>query len=194
MTILIISAVLMGIGLAMDAFAVSVTNGITQRKSTLKHAIMTAAAFGIAQGIMPLIGWALGSSFAGYIRAIDHWIAFILLGAIGSNMIIEAVKEGCECEGSSHEFNFRLLFFSAIATSIDALVVGISFPLSGIDSIFESIITCGIITLITFTFCVAGFYIGRYFGNICKKWSQIAGGLILLALGIKILIEHLFFT
>ena len=192
---LIISAILMGVGLAMDAFAVSVTNGITQKRSTLIHAAATAAAFGIAQGVMPLIGWLLGSSFAGYIRAVDHWLALILLCAIGGNMIWEAIKEGCGSEEDGHsEFNIRLLFFSAVATSIDALVVGISFPLSGVSTLIDSAITCGIIAAITFAFCLAGFYIRKIFGSICKKGAQIAGGAILIGLGIKILVEHMFFS
>ncbi len=189
-----ISAILLGISLSMDAFAVSVTNGITQRSSRLRHAIATAAAFGIAQGVMPFIGWVLGSTVADYIRALDHWIAFALLGAIGVNMMVEAIKEGNDESEEESSFNLRLLFFSAIATSIDALVVGVSFPLSGINTLNDTLATCGIIAVTTFAFCVGGFYIGRFFGNIFKKGAQIFGGAILIGLGLKILVEHLFFS
>ena len=190
---MILSAIFIGIGLAMDAFAVSVANGISQKCSRFRHAAATALSFGIAQGIMPFIGWLLGNSFASYISAVDHWIAFILLGIIGANMIRETLKGGEECNCAETKFNLRILFFSAIATSIDAFIAGVTFTAYGINSLTDSLLCCGIIAAITAVLCLGGFYIGRFFGNVFKDKAQIFGGAVLIFLGAKTLIEHLFF-
>lgn len=188
------TAFLIGIGLSMDAFAVSITNGISQKNSTLRHALITALSFGLFQGFMPFFGWLLGSTIADYIRVVDHWIAFALLGGIGINMIAEAIKEKNESESSSSSFSFKMLLFTSIATSIDALVIGVSFPLSGIITLTETLLSCTVIAATTFVVCTAGFYIGRTFGKLFKTGAQILGGCILIILGLKILIEHLFFS
>ena len=190
---MILSAVFIGIGLAMDAFAVSVTNGISQKCSRFPHAAVTALTFGLAQGIMPFIGWLLGSTFAEYIRAIDHWIAFILLGFIGANMIWETIKEKGECDCTQTKFDIRILIFSAVATSIDAFIAGVTFPAHDINTLADSLLCCAIIAAITAVLCLGGFYIGRMFGNIFKSKAQIFGGIILIFLGSKTLIDHLFF-
>jgi len=187
-----LSIVIIGFGLAMDAFAVSVTNGIVQKRSTFRHAFISALFFGGFQGIMPLIGWAFGYSFASQIGEFDHWVAFVLLVFIGFSMIMEAVK----CKGNDggySSFSVKMLFLSAVATSIDALIVGVTFAVSGITFLNSILVGISVIALITFCLCMIGFYVGRGFGSFCRRGSQFFGGAILIIIGFKILIEHLFF-
>lgn len=186
----LISVLAIAVGLAMDAFAVSITNGITQTKSHFRQALITAASFGLFQGVMPFLGWALGSSFSDKIQFIDHWIACLLLAIIGGRMIYEAIKD-TDGEQSKKEFNYKLLIIMSFATSIDALVIGVSFSLSGVNSISHILLNSLIITSITTIVCVAGFYIGRFFGTFLKKKAEIAGGIILILMGLKILLDHL---
>ncbi|MEG1887313.1 MAG: manganese efflux pump MntP family protein [Oscillospiraceae bacterium] len=183
----IISAAIIGLGLSMDAFAASVSNGICQNKSGFKSAFISALSFGLFQGIMPVIGWSLGVRFSKSIESIDHWVAFALLTFIGINMIRETFKNS----GDTICNNFKTLILVSVATSIDALIVGVSFAFSGTTELFETLISCLIIALITFFMCIAGFYIGRFFGSRWKKSAGIAGGIILIAMGVKIVIEHL---
>ncbi|HYF84214.1 MAG TPA: manganese efflux pump MntP family protein [Clostridia bacterium] len=197
----ILSIVLIAIGLSMDAFAVSVTNGIIIKNLKMSHALKIALYFGVFQALMPLAGWLAGSQFKDYITSIDHWIAFGLLAFIGGKMIREAFneveEEGVEgmCEvaistqGTACENPLRMgrLFVLAVATSIDALAVGISFAFLRVSIVWSSMI----IGLITFVICFAGVFIGNKFGGLLKKKAEIAGGLILICIGLKILIEHM---
>lgn len=187
---LFITLVLMGVGLAMDAFAVSICKGLSMKKVNKKQCLVIGLFFGGFQALMPFIGYVLGSQFQKYITSIDHWIAFILLGLIGGKMIIEAVREKdepVEIEQMDAPLDIKELFILAIATSIDALAVGITFAF--LDTpILEAV---SIIGITTFIISVLGVYVGNFFGNKYKSKAEFAGGLILVLLGIKILLEHL---
>lgn len=188
--LLFIVLFLMGVGLSMDAFAVSVCKGLAMRKVNKKQAIVIGLFFGGFQALMPLLGWSLGIQFEQYITSIDHWIAFILLGFIGGKMIVEAVKpddESVEVKEMDPPLNIKEMFALAIATSIDALAVGITFAFLGYP-IVESIVIIGITT---FVISIIGVYIGNFFGSMYKKKAELAGGIILVLLGNKILLEHL---
>lgn len=184
---ILLEVILIGIGLAMDAFAVSITSGITIRKMRLRHAFMISAFFGFFQALMPLIGWTLGLSFRSYIQFIDHWIAFILLGFIGTKMIIDSRSP--EKNESFDPLNVYILFTLSIATSIDALAVGITFSFLDIQIWYTSLI----IGLITFVICLIGTKIGKTYGHLLEDKVEIFGGIILISIGLKILIQHLFF-
>ena len=180
----------LALGLAMDAFAVSVTNGIKQTTSKFRHALISALFFGIFQGVMPFLGWGLGSAFASKIESFDHWIIFLILAFVGGHMIFEALNEKEE-EYKEEKFDFKSLIMMAIATSIDALAIGVSFALSGVSTLQEILFNCAVIAVITTIVCICGFYIGRFFRNVNKKIAEIAGGAVLIILGLVILIEHL---
>lgn len=174
----------------MDAFAVSICKGLGMRKVNKKQALVIGLFFGGFQALMPLLGWTLGIQFEQYITSIDHWIAFILLGFIGGKMIVEAVKpddESVEVKEMDPPLNIKEMFVLAIATSIDALAVGITFAFLDYP-IVESIIIIGITT---FVISIIGVYIGNFFGSMYKKKAELAGGIILVLLGVKILLEHL---
>lgn len=181
---------LIGIGLSMDAFAVAICRGLAMKKLNWRHAAVIAAYFGGFQALMPLAGWALGSTFAGYIQNVDHWIAFILLALIGGNMIREASSAKEECEdgtcGEDH-LEHRQLLLMALATSVDALAVGVTFAFLEV-SIIPAI---SIIGTTTFCLSLAGVAVGNFFGSRYKKRAEITGGVILILLGTKILIQHL---
>ena len=185
---------LLAVGVSMDAFAVSICKGLAMKKATLKAGLTCGAWFGGFQAIMPLIGFFLGYLFADAIEAIDHWIAFVLLGIIGVNMLKEAFSSECECcEGHDADLSAKTMFVMAVATSIDALAVGISLamaglPIFGFDGIFSAVIQIGLCTCI---FCTTGVKIGNVFGGRYERKAQIAGGVILILLGLKILLEHL---
>ena len=185
---------LLAVGVSMDAFAVSICKGLAMKKATLKAGLTCGAWFGGFQAIMPLIGFFLGYLFADAIEAIDHWIAFVLLGIIGVNMLKEAFSSECDCcEGHDADLSAKTMFVMAIATSIDALAVGISLamaglPIFGFDGIFSAVIQIGLCTCI---FSTAGVKIGNIFGGRFERKAQIAGGVILILLGTKILLEHL---
>lgn len=182
----ILSITLIAIGLAMDAFAVSITTGMVLRKNMLKNSLIIAGYFGFFQALMPLIGWIVGLQFKEYIEKIDHWIAFLLLGFIGFKMIYEAIKEREEQEETVDPLNKKTLLFLAIATSIDALVVGVSFAFLDV-SIGSSILIIGIIT---FIICFIGVYLGKKFGQLFKGKAELFGGALLILIGFKILLEH----
>ena len=187
---LFIELLLMGVGLAMDAFAVSVCKGLGMKKLNKKQAIVIGLYFGGFQALMPLVGWILGIQFQKYITSIDHWIAFILLGFIGGKMILEAVKEWNEediVEVKDQSLDHRNMFVLAVATSIDALAVGITFAFLQVP-IVEAV---SIIGITTFVISVIGVYVGNFFGNRYKKKAELAGGIILILIGLKILLEHL---
>ena len=181
---------LMGVGLSMDAFAVSICKGLGMRKVNKKQALVIGLFFGGFQALMPFVGWLLGSQFEKYITSIDHWIAFILLGIIGGKMIVESVKpdkEDDEVKEMDAPLDLKEMFVLAVATSIDALPVGITFAFLG-TPIVEAI---SIIGCTTFVISVGGVYIGNFFGSKYKNRAEFVGGLILVLLGLKILLEHL---
>ncbi len=187
----LIEFVLLGIGLAMDAFAVAVGMGATMRKMRIRHALVIALYFGFFQALMPFIGWCIGSAAKGYIGEYDHWVAFGLLAFIGGRMIYKAVIPHVHPEQNEDEnpLNLYLLFVLAIATSIDALAVGVTFSFRNVV-IWQPV---GIIGLITFAMSYAGTYLGCTVG---KKFNEhaleITGGAILIGIGLKILLSHLF--
>lgn len=179
---------LLALGLSMDAFAVSVCKGLSVKRAGLKQGALCGAWFGGFQALMPLIGFFLGSLFAQAIEAFDHWIAFVLLGLIGANMLKEAFSKG-ECESCREaDFSFKAMLVMAVATSIDALAVGISLAMAGNVNIWLAVALIGIVT---FGLSMAGVKIGNVFGSRYEKKAQLAGGVILILLGTKILLEHL---
>ena len=179
---------LLAVGLSMDAFAVSVCKGLAMKKATLKAGLTCGAWFGGFQALMPLIGYFLGKTFASAIEAVDHWIAFALLAVIGINMLKEAFSGCDECLEQDADLSPRKMFPMAVATSIDALAVGISLAMAGGVNIWLSVLLIG---LTTFSFSAAGVKIGSLFGAAFEKKAQLAGGIILILLGVKILLEHL---
>ena len=177
---------ILAIGLSMDAFAVSICKGLSVRKATFRHMLITALWFGIFQALMPLIGFVLGSTFEAYVTAIDHYIAFVLLSVIGINMIKESFSK--EDENNKSGFGFKVMFVMAVATSIDALAVGITFALLPDVNIIAAV---SIIGIITFMLSAVGVKLGNLFGAKYKSKAEFAGGIILILLGTKILIEDL---
>ncbi len=186
---LFIEFLLIGIGLSMDAFAVSICKGLAMRKVNKKQALVIGLFFGGFQALMPFVGWALGMQFQSYITNIDHWIAFVLLVFIGGKMIVEAVKPEEEeaVEVMDPPLDIKQMFLLAIATSIDALAVGVTFAFLDYP-IVEAI---SIIGITTFVISIGGVYVGNFFGSRYKNKAELAGGLILVLLGVKILLEHL---
>lgn len=186
----LVEFLLLGVGLAMDAFAVSICKGLAIRKVNKKQAVVIALFFGGFQAIMPIVGWFLCKGFQNYIEAFDHWIAFALLAFIGMKMIIETLSEKEEdvvVEKMDPPLDMKEMLMLAIATSIDALAVGIS--LAALDRpIVES---ATIIGVVTFIISIVGVYIGNFFGNRYKKRAELAGGIILVLIGVKILCEHM---
>lgn len=183
----IVELFLIAVGLSMDAFAVSVCKGLAMRKCTWKKAAIAGLYFGVFQAGMPVIGYVLGVQFKDVITSIDHWIAFILLGIIGVNMIREAIGSCEECEEQDESLDVRTMVGLAVATSIDALAVGVTFAFLQVD-IIPAVSFIGITT---FLISFAGVKIGNVFGSKYKKRAEITGGIILILLGAKILIEHL---
>lgn len=184
-----LTILLTGFALAMDAFAVSVTKGMTLRKITTFISFKIAFFFGAFQGLMPFIGWFIGIRFQSYITAIDHWIALFLLSFIGLKMIFEAYEDSRNPEITvtcDDELDNKELIILSIATSIDALAVGISFAFLNV----HIIPLCISIGVITFLLCFIGVMIGRIIGPVFKNYSQIIGGIILILIGINILNEH----
>ena len=180
---------LLAVGLSMDAFAVSICKGLSMKKATLKAQATCGIWFGGFQAMMPLVGFFLGTLFADAIEAIDHWVAFGLLGIIGVNMLKEAFsKEGCDSCEESADLSPKAMLVMAIATSIDAMAVGISLAMAGNVNIWIAIALIGIVT---FFMSAMGVKIGNIFGSRFEKKAQAAGGIILIFLGTKILLEHL---
>lgn len=181
---------LIGVGLSMDAFAVAICQGLCMPKLNWRHAGIIALFFGGFQALMPLLGWLLGSQFAGYIQSFDHWVAFGLLLLIGGNMVREALgaEEETACAVDTH-LDLKQLFLMAVATSIDALAVGVTF------AFLEVLIVPAISIIGCTTFCLSmvGVAVGNFFGARYKKRAELSGGIILILLGCKILLEHLGF-
>ena len=181
---------LIGVGLSMDAFAVSACQGLSMTKIRWGHALTVGLYFGGFQALMPFIGWMLGSQFAARIQSFDHWVAFILLMLIGGNMLREALSgEEDEAEDAAigAGLDHKKRFLMAIATSIDALAIGITFAF--LDTAILP--ACGIIGTTTFCISLAGVAVGCWFGARYKKRAELTGGVILMLLGVKILLEHL---
>lgn len=183
----LITLMLLALGLSMDAFAVSITNGMVYSNYTKKDVILAALTFGVFQGVMPIIGFFAGKQFSGLIQNLDHWIALILLGYIGGKMIWDAFHEEESCNGCK-VFRIKDLFMQGIATSIDAMAVGISLTFFEIN-IFSTALIIGITTLVC---CLFGALLGKKVGEMIKTKSLFLGGLILVLIGLKIFIEHMF--
>ena len=182
----ILELLFLAVGLSMDAFAVSDCKGLSVGKLNIKHCATAGLYFGGFQALMPLLGWLLGKQFEGLIKSIDHWIAFVLLVLIGANMVRESFGK---YEDLNDSFSFKVMLPLAIATSIDALAVGVTFAFLDVNIFFA----VSLIGVTTFLFSAAGVKIGNVFGTKYKSKAELAGGIILILLGIKILIEHLFF-
>lgn len=189
-----IALIFTAFALSMDAFAVSITKGMTIKNLKKSTALKMALAFGVFQGVMPLTGWALGISFESYIKSIDHWVAFILLGFIGFNMIkgfFDDRKENNEPELAStnedlDDLSNKEIIMLAVATSIDALAVGISFAFLNVSIIPAASIIC----IITFLVCVVGVFVGNKVGDIFNGYAELVGGVILILIGFNIFNEH----
>ena len=178
---------IIAVGLSMDAFAVAVCKGLSMRRATLKNALIVGLYFGVFQAAMPLIGYFLGVSLADQITAYDHWIAFALLAIIGGKMIYESFHKDADGEDEGGEVTFQKMLPLAVATSIDALAVGVSFAFLRV-SIFPAVTFIGVVTL---TLSMLGVKIGNIFGAKFKSKAELAGGVILILMGTKILLEHL---
>lgn len=190
-----IALIFTAFALSMDAFAVSITKGMTIKNLKKSTALKMALAFGVFQGGMPLLGWTLGISFESYIKSIDHWVAFILLGFIGFNMIKgffddRKEEDASELEFSAtvdeHDLSNKEIIMLAVATSIDALAVGISFAFLNVSIIPAASIIC----IITFLVCVVGVFIGNKVGDIFNGYAELIGGVILILIGFNIFNEH----
>lgn len=177
---------LIAVGLSMDAFAVSICKGLATKKVGVKHMLIVGLWFGGFQALMPLIGYFLGSTFEEYITRFDHWVAFVLLALIGGNMIREALSG--EEEKANDSLGVREMLTLAVATSIDALAVGVTFALLPGVNIAAAVSFIGVIT---FVISAAGIKVGNAFGSKCKSKAELAGGVILVLIGLKILLEHL---
>lgn len=186
----IFEIVLMAVALSMDAFAVAICKGLSTEKVQIKHMLVVGAWFGSFQALMPFIGCTIGSAFLSYIETLDHWIAFILLAFIGGNMIKEALSGEEECECTDSSLAPRVMLTMAVATSIDALAagVGMSVDLKGITQILFATLSIGVIT---FALSALGVKIGNVFGSRYKFLAELSGGIVLVGMGIKILLEHL---
>ena len=181
----ILEILLLGIGLSMDAFAVSICKGLSAKRLQTRHYLIIGAWFGGFQALMPTIGFFLGSTFEQYITAFDHWVAFVLLSAIGAGMIKESLSK--EESNGNDSFSFKTMLLLALATSIDALAVGISFAFLGVR-------IAPAVTLIgctTFVLTLVGVWVGNLFGSRYKSRAELTGGVILILIGLKILLEHL---
>ena len=181
----ILELFLIGVSLSMDAFAVAVCHGLSMPKLNLRHGAVIALFFGGFQALMPTLGFLLGYRFESFITSIDHWIAFILLALIGGNMIREAL--GKDEEHENDDFSFKAMLPLAVATSIDALAVGISFAFLGVDIVQAALL----IGATTFVLSGVGIFVGNIFGSKYKSKAEFLGGVVLILIGLKILLEHL---
>jgi len=184
----IVELIFLALGLSMDACAVSICKGLSMKKAGIREGAICGVWFGGFQALMPLIGFFLGTLFADAIEAFDHWVAFGLLAIIGINMLKEAFEKS-ECESCGcDDLSVKKMFIMAVATSIDALAVGVSLAMAGNVNIFAAVVLIGVIT---FFMSMLGVKVGNVFGSRFEKKAQVAGGCILIILGIKILLEHL---
>ena len=183
----VLEIVFISIGLAMDAFAVSICKGLSMKKMNWKKAGIIGLYFGGFQALMPAVGYFLGVGFEDKIKSIDHWIAFILLFLLGANMIKDAIKENDEEKDNNDDTDFKTMIVLAVATSIDALAVGITFAFLSVNIL----LAIAIIGIITFIISTIGVKIGNVFGDKYEKKAEIVGGIILILIGVDILLEHL---
>lgn len=192
----IIELLLLAVGLSMDAFAVSIGNGLTMKKSSIKAALAIALSFGLFQALMPTVGYFLGSAFENVIKEFDHYIALLFLGFIGGKMIFDGIKEirekrsGKGEEEKPFKLSFGTLLIQAVATSIDALIVGVSFAALPDVNIWAAVSLIGVTT---FTISIFGVFFGKKFGQLLGSKAEIFGGFILVGIGIKVFVEHMFF-
>ena len=178
---------ILAVGLSMDAFAVAVCKGLASEKAGWGRLLIVGAWFGGFQALMPAIGWLLGSRFINYIAAFDHWVAFVLLAVIGFNMIRESCRKDEECDPNAASLSVRVMLPLAVATSIDALAVGVTFAFLRVNILYAVIF----IGCTTFILSAIGVKVGSIFGAKYKAKAEIVGGVILILLGVKILLEHL---
>ncbi len=183
----VVELVLMAVGLAMDAFAVSVCKGLGMKQLNVRVALVLAALFGLFQGGMPVIGWLLGTQLLWLIEPFDHWIAFGLLAFIGGKMIADAVKDEPEESGATDRVAWGEFLMLAVATSIDALAVGLSLAVLNVNIVLPAVV----IGVITFVLSLAGVAVGHAFGSRYERSAQIVGGVVLILIGLKVLLEHL---
>ena len=179
--------ILIAVGVSADAFAVALTKGVHMRRFDLRHALIIAVTFGVFQAVMPLVGWMLASQFAAYITGIDHWIAFGLLFLIGARMLWEAIIAKPDTDADFDRLRVRQLLLLALATSIDALAVGITFAFIPV-SIVPAILLIGLVTAV---FAFLGVFVGRRVGARLGRPAEIVGGLVLIGIGTRILFDHL---
>lgn len=191
-----LNIIVIGLGLAMDAFAVSVTSGLAVWRVRVRYALKLSLSFAFFQALMPVIGWLAGIRFSEKIRTVDHWVAMLLLAAIGIKMILDTIKENANSNcvyptlSDTGEVSLRTLLALAVATSIDALAVGVSFSCADVDRLSLLLLDAGIIGLITFLLCFPGVYIGCRFGAAFKGKAGIVGGVLLIGMGVKIFVER----
>lgn len=188
----LVALLILAVGLAADAFAVSLVQGVRMKEIRLGHLLAVAGAFGLFQGLMPLIGWVVGAQVGVFIVAFDHWIVFGLLAVIGLKMVKDAVwpgtDDGPELESADQSrLDWRGLFVLSIATSIDALAVGLSLALIDVNILGAS----AVIAVVTFVISIIGVFIGHRFGLRFRRWAELAGGLVLIGIGVNVLLEHL---
>ena len=180
----LLELIVLAVGLSMDAFAVSVCKGLSVKKLSGKHALLAGLYFGGFQFLMPVLGYLLGYRFETLIQSIDHWIAFALLALIGGNMIKESLSDADE---QNDDFGVRAMVLLAVATSIDALAVGVTFAFLEVNILPAA----GLIGVTTFVLSALGIWVGHVFGLRCKAWAERIGGVILILIGVRILLEHL---
>lgn len=187
MSILVI--LMFGISLSMDAFAVAVCKGLAMEKASIKNCSIVGLWFGFFQSLMPFIGFFLGSLFSSFIDSFDHWVTFVLLGIIGANMIKESLEKTCDVGTKGASLAFKVMFVMAIATSIDALAVGVSFAFE--TDFWTMLFAVTVIGVTTFLLSFIGVKVGSIFGTKYKSKAEFAGGVILILLGLKFLLEGL---
>ncbi len=188
----VVELLLVSVGLAMDAFAVSVCKGLSMRRVDRHQALLIALLFGAFQGIMPLIGWALGTGFAALIEPVDHWVAFVLLAFIGGKMLWDGFHEDDACEecgqgSATAALDLKELFLLAVATSIDALAIGVTLAFLGVNIWFAA----ALIAAVTFVLSLIGVGLGNRVGARFNRAATFAGGAVLILIGLRILLEHL---
>lgn len=183
----ILELLVLAVGLSMDVFAIAVCKGLAMKDATVKNCCIIGGWFGVTQAVMPFLGFILGQSFAVYIARFDHWIAFIVLGIIGILMIKESYGKDSDSAAASASISYKIMLPMAVATSVDALTVGITFSFLNVNIVSA---VC-IIGIITFLLGFTGTKVGRVFGTRLKSKAELCGGIILILLGTKILLEHL---
>ncbi len=189
----LIQVFLLALGLSMDAFAVSVSDGICYQQEK-KKLVISSVSFGVFQALMPLIGYLAGAAFSKYVEVVDHWIALVLLGFLGGKMLVEAIKnlrhpeEACDMR----PFTYQLIFTQSIATSIDALAAGVTLAVAFPNT--NPYLAVALIGTVTAACCLFGAFAGKKFGALMKDKAAVLGGVILIAIGVKIFVEHMFFS